>query len=337
MPHHLESKCPACLSQSMLLGEVTSDAATRHFKDEVSTPDDFRKLKNLIEELWNGNRCSRRKCLNCSLIFSDPFSAGDSRFYNLAHSSHVYPRNRWEYKVALDNIPTLGDDSFTLLEIGAGRGEFLRDVIRQGVPPEKLFAIEFDEVGLNVITSLGIHCANHDVRKAEILIGKRFKVITFFQVFEHLDDLDSFILTLYKMTEADGIVILSVPNNLRTEFMEKAIDFIDMPPNHLSTWNREALKFVFERNNFKMKYFETQRATRFNFYYQLIYYSILMRRQNGARFEKKLLGLRMRKLRIIFFASFAIWHVVAKIPKFFEFDKNLGESQLAIFQKAKES
>jgi SAM-dependent methyltransferase len=325
--------CPACLNEAKVFSVLSSLEATSHFKDRASSIEEFKDLQEHIENLWQSDTCLRRRCDNCNLIFVDPFVAGDSFFYNLAQSSHVYPKNRWEYSVAIDNIGTLFDANFNLLEIGAGRGEFLVEVLSHGVPADHLLAIEFDKVGAKTIRELGIKCLEVDLRKAALPKSVGFSAIVMFQVFEHLDDLDSFLEILVSLLQDQGKVIVSVPNSMRIKFVEESIGFIDMPPNHLTTWSQESLEVLFNRNHLKMKYFEVEKANFLDFVYQLIYYSILKRRQNGTQLEKRILSLRMRKLRILVFAFFAFFHVFYRFSKILQFNLKLGGSQLAVFEK----
>lgn len=325
--------CPACLSETESFSVLSSLEATNHFKDGATSITDFEDLQEHIENLWESDTCSRRHCDNCNLIFVDPFVAGDSFFYNLAQSSHVYPKNRWEYQVAIDNIKTLFDTNFNLLEIGAGRGEFLIEVLSQGVPTDRLLAIEFDKVGARTIRNLGIKCLEVDLREAELSKSAGFSAIVMFQVFEHLDDLDSFLEIVVSLLQDQGKFVVSVPNNIRIKFIEGSIGFIDMPPNHLTTWSQEALEVLFRRNHLKMKYFEVEDASFLGFVYQLIYYSILKRRQDGTQLEKRFLSLRMRKLRVLVFAFFAFFHVFYRLPKMLQFSLKLGGSQIAVFEK----
>jgi SAM-dependent methyltransferase len=267
------------------------------------------------------------------LKFSTPFKAGDALFYNLAHPSHVYPKNRWEYDYAISVIRSKMDKEFSLLEIGAGSGVFLRKIIDCGVPANKLLAIEFDDGASQSIGSIGVDCLKVDIRKTALLSDKKFSAVAMFQVFEHLDDLDSFLMSVKNVLRDHGLIIVSVPNSERTEFLEGTLGFIDMPPNHLTTWNHQSLKILFARHNLRMKHYEIEKANFFSFAYQLIYYSILTRRQIGTKLEKKLFGIKARGLRIFFFAMFAIPHFILKIPILLQFSTKFGGSQLAIFEK----
>lgn len=326
--------CPACLNETKVFSVLSSLEATSHFKDRASSIKEFEELQEHIENLWESDTCFRRHCHNCNLIYVDPFVAGDSFFYNLAHSSHVYPKNRWEYELAIDCIRTLFDTDFNLLEIGAGRGEFLIKVLSHGVPVDRLLAVEFDKVGAKTIRDIGIKCLEVDLRKAALSKPEGFSAIVMFQVFEHLDNLDSFLEILVPLLQDRGKVIVSVPNSMRIKFVEDAIGFIDMPPNHLTTWSQEALKVLFNRNHLTMKYFEVENANFLDFVYQLIYYSILKRRYDGTQLEKRFLSLRARKLHILIFAFFTFFHVFYRLPKILQFNLKLGGSQIAVFEKS---
>ena len=333
MEKGIQSSCPACLSETHVFSVLSSLDATRHFKAGGTSIRDFELLRRYIENLWKSDSCLRRICDNCNLIFADPFVAGDSFFYNFAQSSHIYPKDRWEYRIAIDKMKSQFDGNFSLLEIGAGTGEFLLEVLKHGLSKNHLLAIEFDNVGVNTITNLGINCLQVDLREAGFPKSERFSAIVMFQVFEHLDDLDTFLESIVQLLQHNGNFVVSVPNYQRILFMESAVGFIDMPPNHLTTWSREALDALFKRHGLKMDFFEIENAQFLDFMYQVIYYSILKRRQAGSEFEKRILSLRPRKLRILFFVVLSLFHFFYRFPKLLQFNSKLGGSQVAIFKK----
>lgn len=67
--------------------------------------------------------------------------------------------------------------------------------------------------------------------------GKRFDVITLFEVLEHLPDAKSFLDDVTKLLKDGGVLILSTPNNNMLWRPD-----LDYPPHHLSRFTTRSLK-----------------------------------------------------------------------------------------------
>ena len=120
-------ECPICRSRNVeLVHRVSSVAAARHFLNPSRNRNRYEALCRHIAALWGRDYCSIRRCRDCDFGFSDPYIAGDGKFYNLAydHKPGDYPAQKWDYKVAKDAlrecIEAHGRGAARLIEIGAG-------------------------------------------------------------------------------------------------------------------------------------------------------------------------------------------------------------------------
>lgn len=248
-------KCPLCSGTSTKhLHFFNSDAIQVHLGIESIANDAISKQ---IEKLWGGKKCEFRTCTNCKLTFADPFVAGDSKLYNLIYSSGLnYPKWKWEFDFALNSIKEIHKpseyDSLNILEIGAGVGSFLNQLIKDGFNRNHLLATEFSEHGKKQIESYGVKCLSSDLKDLCTEENKeKFDVIVLFQVLEHLQDFNGVFKSLDYLLKPKGSLILSVPNNYHREFFEALGYKEDVPPIHISRWNRSSFNFL--EKNYQLK------------------------------------------------------------------------------------
>lgn len=165
-------------------------------------------------------------CLECGLVQQKRMPAAEALH---AYYSHHY---RADYKgtylpklkhvrraglAALDRLRTLRrvlkpGARATVLDIGAGGGEFVYLAAREGWLAR----------GLEPNEGYGGYARQHygvDVRCGGVadLDGERVDVITLFHVFEHLRDPDAVLRRLYDALQPGGLLFLEVPNLLQKD------------------------------------------------------------------------------------------------------------------------
>ena len=126
----VQATCPVCRSEAArLLWAVTSSQAAQHFVLKERDAARYSELVSHIEGLWSGTRCEVVRCDVCGFCHSQPFIAGDARFYQLAYGEQTgYPKSKWEFQVTCDALAGCDHSHHTLLEIGAGDGAFIRAI-----------------------------------------------------------------------------------------------------------------------------------------------------------------------------------------------------------------
>lgn len=189
------------------------------------------------------------RCPACDVIFSDPMANPGASWYE---TSEMYAIGRffnpvvgWHHRQFLDDKNIYGK---RLLDVGCGAGIFLNEAKKKGY---EAYGIDFDKENVKIAKErYGI--ANVYVDGVDGLArefsGKKFDVITFFEVLEHLESPASFINEVKAILSHGGHIALSLPNRERT------LDFLgdaDYPPNHLTKWNRKSLVLFLERNGFE--------------------------------------------------------------------------------------
>ncbi len=170
------------------------------------------------------------------LEFFHPPVIGDAALYEaLQRFPWYYLENKWEFERALAGMP----QPCRLLEVGCGRGAFLRQAKTRG----------HTGVGLetNPAAAAQARAAGLDVRLEslpEFLASNRmrFDRVFSFQLLEHLSDP---LATLREMATAlapGGRICFAVPN--ADGFLATTDSLLDMPPHHLSRWRPRAIERI---------------------------------------------------------------------------------------------
>jgi len=243
----IKCKCPVCKKEKgEVLWEINSDKAAQHYllkeKDKIK----YDKLVNHIETLWTGDKAEVVSCLNCGLCYSNPFVAGDAKFYTLAYERSNYPTWKWEFQMTIDSLKFKAKE-FKILEIGAGNGTFVKSIKDKYTSKENIFCTEYSMYGLRELEKIGVNYLNDDVRNLEF--ESKFDVICLFQVLEHLDGLDELFYKFDNLLGSNSDLFIAVPNYNFIEFIEKNNLLLDMPPNHVSRWTKKSFQIIATKFN----------------------------------------------------------------------------------------
>jgi len=202
---------------------------------------------NLVE-VWKDYKLYN--CPSCDVVFSDPMKNpgagwyGESEMYMLGKVLHQ--KAAWYHNQFLQDKKVYGVE---LLDVGCGTGIFLKESQRLGY---KITGIDFDRENIRIAHE---HFGLREVFPItlEELIAsyqnKKFDVITFFEVLEHIDDPNNFIKLIKTGLKPGGYVALSVPN--RERFLDP-LGKGDYPPNHLTRWNSHSLTYFLEKRGFEI-------------------------------------------------------------------------------------
>ncbi len=168
-----------------------------------------------------GNNYELRQCLNCGCWFLFPMptaellsKAYDTSYYGSEqHKFGVKPVakfiDRFRRKRAA-GIASLLKENQNILDIGCGRGDFLRHLSSYG--NYGLYGIERSETAL--VKTLG----NKELHIQTRALGERdfpenfFDVITMFHVFEHLTEPKKTLEIISHVLKPGGRLVLSMPN-----------------------------------------------------------------------------------------------------------------------------
>lgn len=176
------------------------------------------------------------ECMGTGYKFWRPDTiAGDELFYS--HISHAwenyYRTDRWEYS----HVRKFLTGKERLLEIGCGKGYFLRSIEAR---VQSAVGLEYNEEAIRykVADADVLHMSVAEMAAS----GSKFDVVCAFQVLEHVTDPRSFIEQALTCLSDGGTLILSTPNNDNVHFRSQQ-DIFDGPPHHMGHFTLD----VYER------------------------------------------------------------------------------------------
>jgi 2-polyprenyl-3-methyl-5-hydroxy-6-metoxy-1,4-benzoquinol methylase len=145
-------------------------------------------------------------------------------------------------KNKLNLITSLKKDAKSVLDIGAGTGDFLNFVKSDS---RTVFGIEPNQKARELAHQKGIYLEENlnDYK------GKLFDVITMWHVLEHIPNLEETIKEVEVLLNHNGILIIAVPNfnSFDAAYYKKYWAAFDAP-RHLWHFSRNTMKKIFSKN-----------------------------------------------------------------------------------------
>ncbi len=182
-------------------------------------------------------------CARCTVLWWEPFKNPGAKWYQ--EDERYADRNKHSFLVPnkkhIDVLDWYTEEPGRVLDVGCGVGNFLGEAKRRGW---EVWGIDFDSDAIKTAqdTFALEHVYVSDVASfAETYTGPRFDLITFFDVFEHLDDHHVFMSSVKTLLRPGGTLAFSVPYAKAWRFLVPA----DLPPRHLTRSNETSLKHFF--------------------------------------------------------------------------------------------
>lgn len=181
------------------------------------------------------------ECAETGLQFAEPRIQGTAEFYRWVGSfSSYYPGLRWDYTKVREVSAGLPPVPGPLLDVGAGRGDFLAyfDLL----PPERKLGLDLNPDAVRDCTGrgFGAFCGTvDDALAAGFVHPGACSIVTAFHVLEHVEDPVNFARALVGLTAPGGRVYISTPNSPMS-FECRWFDVLNHPPHHLTRWNARA-------------------------------------------------------------------------------------------------
>ncbi len=199
------------------------------------------------------------QCVETGLQFSWPILPGNIAFYEwVSRFESYYPGMRWEYRkvqhlLAAGNL--LEGKSFKVLDVGCGKGDFLRGLA--SVSNEGKFALDLNEPAVRACRQQGFQafCGTAEMAmEAGFLKAAEFSVVTSFHCLEHVSQPVEFVRALLKTAAPGGRVLVSTPYSPMS-FESEWFDIMNHPPHHMTRWNLSAYQRLADISGAKMRYF----------------------------------------------------------------------------------
>jgi len=150
-------------------------------------------------------------------------------------------------KNKLKLINSFNTEEKTILDVGAGTGDFLK-VCKDN--NWKTYGVEPSENARENSTKKGIQLKN-DISEFE---NKKFDVITLWHVLEHVTNLNEYINSLKQLLKENGVLIIAVPNykSYDAKHYKQFWAAFDTP-RHLWHFSKESIQKIFSSINMKVE------------------------------------------------------------------------------------
>lgn len=304
--------CPACGAEAHVsIGtHLTSDSYRGYglVDHEVVTK---------LEALHTVDRYEILKCLSCGLESSYPLQAPSADWYGTLYNNlSLYPEARWEYGFILRNAKR----NSSICDLGCGSGEFLRHAISAGFKPTG-FDFFAEAVANGRASGLEVcHLAIDNLPNVEF---QKYDTVVSFQVLEHLELPSALFKAAQSLGTEDCKFWLSVPSDIRPSRIYSEIDYLDLPPHHMTHWTEISLKALGERQGWFMS----------AFFYEPISFKQKVWNKTVRSKSYKFLGLATQKNK--WFDRFVrtLFFVPAGLSILLSGEKTSGFSMLALFER----
>jgi 2-polyprenyl-3-methyl-5-hydroxy-6-metoxy-1,4-benzoquinol methylase len=259
--------CPICRSDRSAVVDRLNMAELDAFWAEVGV-----RLSSAAKRSYRGAEELRHlRCGGCGFEFFDPVAPGNAAFYAELQDqiTRYYPTDSPAFFRAIDRAKAekLGE----VMDLGCGAGAFLDHARVAGLRTHGL--------DLNTQAVLAVRARGHDVLEstaedfARRMPERRFRMVTSFEVMEHVPDPVAFFAGAARLVAPGGYLAISVPNN---EGVHRwcSLEPRQWPPHHLTRWRRKDLERLGRDNGLEVvlmdadilrgvqmrHYFELQRA-----------------------------------------------------------------------------
>ena len=168
---------------------------------------------------------------------------------------------KWSLKNKINLINSLSNHKGTLLDIGAGTGNFCETSKQNSWD---VYGVEPSEKAREVAAKKNIflHQSIEDFK------GQQFDVVTLWHVLEHLPDLENTITAIQKLLKPNGVLIVAVPNfnSFDAKHYKRFWAAYDVP-RHLWHFSQNSMSQLFSEN---MKLLKTKPMIFDSFYVSLL-------------------------------------------------------------------
>jgi SAM-dependent methyltransferase len=192
------------------------------------------------------------ECPKCKAQFWEPLKNPGGEWYG--HDERYSDRNKlpilkpnWNHRKIISYLAPMHG---RVLDVGCGVGTFLAYAVKNGWQGA---GIDFDTdaiVSAQRAFGLSNLFVMDLVQFAIKFPNERFDLVTFFDVLEHVDNHREFMAQVRGVLKEKGYIAMSMPYRGRAEWLMRG----DVPPRHLTKWDRESLKNFLNQEGFDVEY-----------------------------------------------------------------------------------
>ncbi|TGK79438.1 class I SAM-dependent methyltransferase [Leptospira bourretii] len=222
------------------------------------------------------------ECNESKIRFYYPLDiAGSDKLYKQLSEKYewYYGDEKWEFEISSKIVKKISPKS--LLEIGAGKGHFLKKVIPF---VKETLGIEFNQDALLYASKEKLPIKNFTFSQL-IESSASYDFIVSFEVFEHVNDPLSFVENSLKLLNDNGYMLIAVPN--RDSFIKYGEVLLDMPPHHMLSLSLDFFKYLATKFDLDLELVEYEPLA----IYHIDFYINLLR----ERFRSKVQSTTLRR------------------------------------------
>lgn len=192
------------------------------------------------------------KCQKCGFIYMEQIPSIedlDSHYKTYSYSDHQYlsPLTIESYNILLNEFEKYRNTN-KLLDVGCGRGYFLKEAKKRGW---EVFGTEYSEKAVEICTNEGINMKIGKLSPNLFEIGD-FDIITSFEVLEHINNPNEELRNINALLRNGGLFYCTTPNfNSLLRYYLKSDYNIITYPEHLSYYVKSTLNKMLTQNGFK--------------------------------------------------------------------------------------
>jgi 2-polyprenyl-3-methyl-5-hydroxy-6-metoxy-1,4-benzoquinol methylase len=182
---------------------------------------------------------SKMRCTYTDYTWYAPAQlCGDGKFYEDLYgqaTDDYYPKWRWAWQEAMKEI----SKSDKVLEIGSGGLQFMKNLKDNGI---EACGLEINPMSISLAKKLDLNLHAATIEEFAKNEKEKFDVVVFFEVLEHVYDVNTFLQAAISALKPGGKMIFSVPNN--TSFIKDEVLKLNMPPHHVGLWAPKAIENI---------------------------------------------------------------------------------------------
>jgi SAM-dependent methyltransferase len=146
--------------------------------------------------------------------------------------------------------------SGTLVDVGAGRGRFLRAARREG--RWTMMATEYSAEALQILKADGVHAVAGTLDELG-LADESVDAVWASHVIEHLPDPESFFASVRRVLKPDGVLVALVPTQTSMRARLNLTNWHHVnPPGHLWSFNPETFRKTLQTAGFELLHIEVE-------------------------------------------------------------------------------
>ncbi len=192
------------------------------------------------------------KCKKCHFVFMEKIPSQEELFehyknYSYYEEQQVSPITVQRYHELLDEFEKYRKNN-RLLDVGCGRGFFLREARKRGW---EVYGTEFSRKAVELLKKENIPVIDSTLTK-ETFPENHFDVITSFEVLEHVAFPRKLVSPIRHYLRQDGIFYCTTPNfnSLLRYYLKTEYSIIEYP-EHLGYFTRKTLNYLMKKHGFK--------------------------------------------------------------------------------------